>query len=380
MLHPQAAELALARAAAGPTISGMNQHCSITASSPAEAVAVAPYLLGFHPTDSFVVLGMIGRTVDFAVRYDLPPPGLVDFDETAVLIARQGVERVMILGYGSPRRVTSAVLQAGYSLRRAGVRIADVIRVADGRWWSYLGGPAGGTPCAPGLAAEAVYHGMVALPDRKALVAKVAPVEGEARAEMMAATGRARARATDLAAGDLKAGRAGLWMRRAGREAVREAEKAARAGRSLGADQVAWLGVLLVNQVVLDYAIDRSGPEEWRLRLWNEVTRWVDPSLAAAPACLLAFAAWQAGDGSLARVAVDRALREDVSHRLAGTLDRLLAAGIRPRPPERLVPRLQQGQPARPSRPAHDAALGQNERPGTSGGRRKPRGARRRSR
>ncbi|HEX5202686.1 DUF4192 domain-containing protein [Paractinoplanes rhizophilus] len=382
--------MALARSAGEATISGMNQHCSITASTPAEAVAVAPYLLGFHPTDSFVVLGLIGHTVDFAVRYDLPPPGPVDFDETAVLIARQGVERVLLLGYGSPRRVTSAVLQAGYSLRVAGVRIADVIRVADGRWWSYLGGPADGTPCAPGLAAEAVFQGMVALPDRKALVAKVAPVEGEARERVTAATGRARARATDLAAGDLKAGRSGSWMRRAGREAVRQAETAARAGRALGPDQVAWLGVLLVNQVVLDYAIDRSGPELWRLRLWNEVTRWVDPSLAAGPACLLAFAAWQAGDGSLARVAVDRALREDVGHRLAGTLDRLLAAGIRPRPLERLVPRpAPQGRSARSEGPDGagagagtdvGAARGRSKRPGTGDGRRSGgRGTRRRS-
>ncbi|WP_433372408.1 DUF4192 domain-containing protein [Actinoplanes sp. CA-142083] len=337
----------------------MNQHCSITASSPAEAVAVAPYLLGFHPTESFVVLGMVDGTVDFAVRYDLPPPGPVDFDEEAVLIARQGVQRVMLLGYGSPKRVTSAVLQVGYSLRVAGVRIADVVRVADGRWWSYLGGPADGTPCAPGLAAEAVYQGMVALPDRRALVAKVASVGGEAREQMVAATGRARSRATDLAAGDLEAGRSGLWMRRAGREAVRQAEKTARAGRALGSDQVAWLGVLLVNQVVLDYAIDRSGPEPWRLRLWTEVTRWVDPSLSAGPACLLAFAAWQAGDGSLARVAVDRALREDVAHRLAGTLDRLLAAGIRPRPLVKLVLR------------PHVA--GASKRPGTGRGRDKAR-------
>jgi len=62
-------------------------------------------------------------------------------------------------------------------------------------------------------------------------------------------------------------------MRRAGRQAVREAEKVARAGRSLDVDEVAWLGVLLVNQVVLDYAIDRSGPEEWRVRLWTDVVR-----------------------------------------------------------------------------------------------------------
>lgn len=307
---------------------GMNPDCTITACSSAEAVAVAPYLLGFHPTDSLVVLGMIGHAVDFAVRYDLPSE-VADFTEAAEVIARQGADRVILIGYGPPRRVTPMILEVGRALRVCGMPIDDVLRVADGRWWSYLGGPAGGTPFAPGLAAQAVYHGMVALPDRMALVAKVSPVEGRQREEMQEATGRARARATDLVASDVQAARGGQWMRRAGREAVRQAERAARAGRRLSPDEIAWLGVMLVKSVVLDYAIDRSGPEDWRMRLWNEVLRKVQPEHAPAPACLLAYAAWQAGEGSLARVAVDRALLAEPGHGIAGVLDRLLSAGIR---------------------------------------------------
>ena len=347
----------------------MNPDLSITACSPAEAVAVVPYLLGFHPADSFVVLGLIGRVVDFAVRYDLPPsPGRADYAEVAIMIARQAADRVMLIGYGPPGPVSTTVLGVGRALTIAGVAIDDVLRVADGRWWSYAGGPAGGTECAPELAAEAVFQGMVALPDRKALVAKVSPVEGAQRREMTEATGRARARATDLAAGDLRAGRGGQWMRRAGREAVREAERVARVGQSLGADAVAWLGVVLVKPVVLDYAIDRSAPDDWRLDLWNDVVRRVDPAHAPGPACLLGYAAWQAGDGSLARVAVDRALLEEPGHRLAGVLDRLLAAGIRPDSVVRFSTPRRTGPPGRA-----------RQRLGTGGGRRRRRGTRRRS-
>ncbi|WP_169789874.1 DUF4192 domain-containing protein [Actinoplanes subtropicus] len=324
----------------------MNPDCTITACSSAEAVAVAPYLLGFHPNDSLVVLGMIGHAVDFAVRYDLPAE-VSDFTEAAEVIARQGADRVILIGYGPPWRVTPMVLEVGRALRVADVPIEDVLRVADGRWWSYLGGPAGGTPFAPGLAAQAVYQGMVALPDRMALVAKVSPVEGRQREEMREATGRARARATDLVASDVEAARGGQWMRRAGRQAVREAERAARAGRPLSPDEIAWLGVLLAKSVVLDYAIDRSGPEEWRMRLWTEVVRKVQPELSPAPACLLAYAAWQAGEGSLARVAVDRALLEEPTHRLAGVLDRLLSAGIRSRSVVAFMPLRRPDQPRR---------------------------------
>ncbi|MFF5295152.1 DUF4192 domain-containing protein [Paractinoplanes globisporus] len=359
----------------------MNPDCLITACSSAEAVAVAPYLLGFHPTNSLVLLGLLGPMVDFAVRYDLPAPDCSDYSEVASVVARQGADRVILIGYGPPKPVSTAMVGVGRALRQAGVPIEDVIRVADGRWWSYRGGPAGGTPCSPGLAAHAVYQGMVALPDRKALVAKVSPVDGVQRQEMSEATGRARSRATGLAAADPRAEGDGQWMRKAGREAVREAERLARAGRSLSADEVAWLGVLLVKSIVVDYAIDRSGPEDWRLRLWTDVVRRVEPEHAPAPACLLAFAAWQAGDGSLARVAVDRALLEEPGHRLAGLLDRLLAAGIRPYSVLALTP---PGRPPAPGlrndRKEKSEALPRDRGPrGTGGGRRRRRGTRRRS-
>jgi hypothetical protein len=361
----------------------MNPDCTITACSSAEAVAVAPYLLGFHPHDSLVVLGMIGHAVDFAVRYDLPSQ-VTDFTEAAEVIARQGADRVILIGYGPPWRVTPMVLEAGRALRVAEVTMQDVLRVADGRWWSYLGGPAGGTSFAPGLAAQAVYQGMVALPDRMALVAKVSPVEGRQRAEMREATGRARARATDLAANDLQAARGGQWIRHAGREAVREAERAARAGRGLSPDEIAWLGVLLVKSVVLDYAIDRSGPEDWRLQLWNDVVRKVQPEHAPGPACLLAYAAWQAGEGSLARVAVDRALLEEPTHRIAGMLDRLLAAGIRSHSVAAFQPPGRSEQPIRGEVRRREGRRGAARREpieprGIGGGRRKRRPTRRRS-
>jgi hypothetical protein len=249
----------------------MIPDCLITANSPAEAVAVAPYVLGFHPTDSVVVLGLIGRVVDFAARYDLPPADLPEaFDESAEVIVRQGTDQVIVLGYGPPGRVTPAALDLARVLTAAGLRVSETIRVHEGRWWSYMSdGPADGTPCSAGLAAEAVYRGMVALPSRRALVARVSPVEGSAREEAIRAASRARAR------------RAGLSLiedvRHAGRKAIREAERVARTGRDPSLDEVAWLGVLLAEPVVLDYAIERSGPEEWRVRLWTEAVRWVEP-------------------------------------------------------------------------------------------------------
>src|SRR6478752_3327722 len=115
---PQPGELASARNAGPGTMPDMNPDCTITACSSAEAVAVAPYLLGFHPHDSLVVLGLVGHTIDFAVRYDLPSR-VADFTEAAEVIARQSADRVILIGYGPPGRVTPMILEVGRALRAA---------------------------------------------------------------------------------------------------------------------------------------------------------------------------------------------------------------------------------------------------------------------
>ncbi|MEV6303801.1 DUF4192 domain-containing protein [Actinoplanes sp. NPDC051861] len=308
-----------------------------------ELIAAVPYVLGFHPVDSVAVVGFNGRSLHFAGRYDLPPPDcdVDDFAaENARVVARQDLDFAMVVGYGPPERVTPAALSLADALTRTGLRVADVMRVTDGRWWSYGCDdprccPAEGTPCLPGdsvIAAEATYHGKVALPSRRDLVAQVAAVTGEPRERMATATERARKRFTDLLAADQRHGRS---IRRAGRGAVRDAEKRYRAGRPLTDDEVAWLGVLLVDSAVQDYALDRTGTDEWRVRLWTDVLRRAEPAHVAAPACMLAFAAWRLGAGPLALVALERALKQEPGHELAGMLHDMIRHGIGPQMVER---------------------------------------------
>jgi Domain of unknown function (DUF4192) len=294
------------------------------------------------------VIGLTGGVVTFGARHDLPPPPP---DELAATMARQPMQELVVVGYGPPVSVTTAVLPLIAALRSQGLYVQDALRVAEGRWWSYLCTeplccPPEGRPCRPpesAVAADAVFRGMVALPNRRALVEQVAAAGGEVRAAMVTATARAQSRMADLLAEDLAAGRSGGRVRKAGREAVRDAERRYRNGATLTDDEFAWLGIVLVDSVVRDYSLDRSDEAEWRIRLWNEVVRRVEPAFVVAPACLLGYAAWRAGDGSLARVAIDRALKEDPADRIAALLDDVLCSAISPdmlpvhapRPPQR---------------------------------------------
>jgi hypothetical protein len=313
----------------------MTLDSAIAVRNPADLVDATPYVIGFHPTESLVVLGLSGNRVFFGARYDLPPPDGDDIVQLGAVIAAQRPRCVALLAYGPPSAVDAVITRALSVLHAFRVRVLEALRVHDGRWWSYFCSdpgccPAEGTPFDTAtslIAAEATFRGQVALPSRQALVAQVAAVDGEARQSMRAATGRARSALDALLAAEAHSTRA---TRRAGRLAIREAEKRYRSGRALTDDEVAWLGVLLIEPDVHEYALGRLGDEEWRLALWTDVLRRVEPLYAPAAGCVLSYLAWRAGQGALARVAVDRALQAQPQHQMAGLLDEVLGMGIGP--------------------------------------------------
>jgi hypothetical protein len=344
----------------------MTPDATLTVRTPADLIAAVPYLIGFHPEDSLTVVAVRDKAVVFAARADLPDPDTPDdvadaaARHVATLVARQDADGATVIGHGTVERVTPAALRLGDFLNRLGVEVLDVLRVADGRFWSYLCDDPGccppeGLPCAPAdglVAAAATYAGQVALPDRESVVAQLAPVTGAERDAMAAASRRARERLAgllDRAAPDSAArDSAARDVRRAGRTAVRGAFRRYRAGGRLTDDDMAWLGVLLEHLPVRDYAWERIGGDAWQVALWTDVVRRVAGEQVPAAACLLAFAAWRTGQGALAAVAVDRARSHAPEYSMALLLDEVLHYALAPsavdgwpsaRPPRRRGPR-----------------------------------------
>jgi hypothetical protein len=149
------------------------------------------------------------------------------------------------------------------------------------------------------------------------------------------ATRRAQRRAVDLlaqAAGQWPGDRARLLVEE-GRRAVIEAVRTYRSGGRVSEDDpVAWLSVVLAQLPVRDDAWARMDPEhqEAHLRLWSDVVRRACSRYVPAPASLLAFTAWQAGDGALANIAIDRALAADPAYSMALLLRDIMDAGVPP--------------------------------------------------
>jgi hypothetical protein len=337
----------------------------LTVRSTVDLLALVPCLLGFHPTDSLVVVAMRGGRMIFAARGDLPAARSSGASVTAIadqfgrVVARQGVEAAAVIGYGPADRVDAAAPALCAALAEHDLQIFDVLRVTAGRYWSLLCAdpeccPPDGTAfdlTTSSLTAEAVFAGQVVLPDRSALTRAVAPVGGLDRESMRRATERAVDRIAALLtgepgqaspaapAGTLPAGAgppapprpAGeVAVIRAGKAAVREALARGETGGRLTDDEVGWLTLLLTHRPVGDFAWQRTTPDEWQIALWTDVLRRAEPDLAAAPASLLAFAAWRFGHGALASVALERALGTDPRYPMALLLDDVLRRGLAP--------------------------------------------------
>ena len=330
--------------------------------SVADVLAIVPYLIGFHPTDSIVVVALSGRRVVFAARGDLPPARSTAAQRRelaacfAGVVDRQDAAGIVLVGYGEADRVVPSVRAVGDALAATGLAILDEVRVAGDRYWCLLCDDPeccppegiGFDPVTSEVAAAATYAGQVALPDRAALARQVAPLEGPATESMRRATLLADGRLERLLAAadesDLLGAKA---LRIAGADAVHDAMESSRHGGRLNDDEIAWLGLLLGHLSVRDHAWRNLTTDDWQLSLWIDVVRRVQPDRVAPCASLLAFAAWRAGRGALAAVALDRALRAEPTYSMALLLDQAVRAGI---PPSALDDRSRPGRAGRPRR------------------------------
>jgi hypothetical protein len=322
----------------------------VRVSGPADMLAVVPHLLGFHPQLSFVVIGAGGprQRLEIGFRYDLPnPPGAEGAAEIAdhavAVLAQRGATTVIGIGYGPGRLVTPVADAFAAAALQRHLDLRELLRVEDSRYWSYLCAnpaccPADGTvfdyPSHPAAAAMTVA-GLAAYPDRDAVAATLAPLTGAAARSMDQAIERACAKAQALMDRAERQG-PGNPLRLAiseGRRAVRKAIGVYRdGGRITDEDTFAWLAISLVHLAVRDDAWARMIPEhrQAHLALWADVVRRADGPWLPAPASLLAFTAWQAGDGTLANIALDRAVAADAGYSMALLLRDILAAGIPP--------------------------------------------------
>jgi Domain of unknown function (DUF4192) len=317
----------------------------IRVSTPGTLVALVPQLLGFMPASSVVVIGTTASgTVKITLRYDLPGPEHAIAAHAIAILTSQRLTGAIAVGYGPEPLVTSMADALRQAAEHAGVDLRDILRVEDNRYWSYICAspaccPAEGTPLDHAAIAARTgisEFGFVVLPSRDALAATVAPLGGRTRQSMRQATRLAGQHAEQAFARARTSGSSG-----AARKAVAEEGVAVVAalivayrggGRGMGNDTFAVATVALKDERVRDDAFTRMDPEhaQAHLAMWTDMVRRAEPGYVTAPACLLAFVAWQTGNGVLSNVALDRALADDPDDTVARLLRQIINAGTSP--------------------------------------------------
>ncbi|WP_343945875.1 DUF4192 domain-containing protein, partial [Pseudonocardia zijingensis] len=189
-----------------------------------DLVAAVPAMLGFHPSESLVLMatgGASGRRIGLTLRVDLPPPEHPEYAEHAELVAASAVRGLLLdAPAGAICIVVSAAAgrppddlphrwlagRAAKELDRQSVPVHAAMwaehTVGGARWACYDPcGCAGRVPdpAATAFVAAVVAEGRVVHADRAELLALVAPAD----AERIRRREEALIRATDGDVGDV---------------------------------------------------------------------------------------------------------------------------------------------------------------------------------
>ncbi len=258
------------------------------------------------------------------------------------VLGRERITAALLVGYGPEELVVPVVASTVRSLIGSGVDVHEVLRADSGRYWSMLCDDAGccppeGRSYDPGshpAAGTLTDAGLTAHPDREALARTLQRPAGSAD-RIRRATVAAQLRLSQLvdygaAAGDP------IPRLRATRTGRREVQRAIRryrdGGRIDSIEHLAWLAVLVADLRVRDDAWARMDPVHSadHCRLWTDIVRSAAIEFVPAPASLLAFTAWQSGNGALAVMAVERALAADPGYSMAHLIDSAVQAALPP--------------------------------------------------
>lgn len=357
----------------------------VTLRGPAELADALPYLLGYHPDDSVVLIGLHGPRgrLGGRIRTGIPEDPatwqgaaaqlagcLVDGSRTrgghpdaaVIYLCQEPADD------GRAAETMERLRPLAQELRTAcgalDVPVFEALYVTRRRYFSYCCG--GGDCCSgegnelpePGtspMAAAAAYAGIRAPGSLKQLQRRLDPIaEPEANRQLRALDAAAAtlvprmleegAEAAGVSSETLELAEDLLGrLRRSTAEGSSDAS-ATDAGDDalLTAQEAARLVIGLQDRVTRDRAAEwMEGPDApLALRLWRALARrcvHAFASHAAAPLTLAGWVAWSSGDDAAARIALSRALEADPEYVFAQLLQQALSDGLDPEPLRRCM-------------------------------------------
>jgi len=308
---------------------------------PGALIAALPAVLGFVPEKSLVLVALEDGRMGSVMRADLSADLADNIGRLAEIAATSGAETVVAVivdadGALCPmcnddhRRLSDTLSESlqTHGVGLFAVHVVDRVEVG-GSWRCIDGCGEAGTvedPAASPVAVAAVLDGRRLYGRRSDLHAVVALADPVRTASLI---GPITLQATE---------RESDWQEDPNGRGRRDVQGAIdMAGRVLagfqpGEAELAELACGLTDVAVRDtlYALAVGSQAAAAEALWALLCRSLPDPWRVEALVLLAFSAYARGDGPLAGIALEAALRSDPDHRMAGMLDVALQSGMRP--------------------------------------------------
>ena len=308
-----------------------------TLTSPHDLIAAIPFLIGYHPVDSLVVVSIKDNCVGMAMRVDYPD-GLPAsaYDLLASHLQREGSNGALLVAYVPPTRNDGeAVLNdLAAALTRIDVAIDESLLIKGGRYRSTI---CKDSLCCPPdgrelpkinesrIALEHVVAGRtMPFANIEALTESISPlvISDDSKWIDQVAKFAKVDKKTDVNA-----------LQRDGATAVIDLAGEFAAGRGTeDLELTARVIGRLADIQVRDFALGSHTDEDIDsyFLMWRQLMRMAPIGQVAPVASLFAALAYESGDGALAHRALDRALADINGYSLALLLRRVFTAGWPP--------------------------------------------------
>ena len=307
-----------------------------TLTSPHDLLAAIPFLIGYHPENSLVLVALKDDSVGMAMRVDMPTDIAPEsYDLLASHFQREAADAALIVAYVDSETDPEPVLiNTSAALLRAGISIKESLIVSDGRYRSML---CHDSECCPPLgspipdidssriAAEHVIAGHpMPFANVSGLVQSIAALPSA-----MEESWQSEVRAFWIESDSENL----LDLQRDGATAVIDLAGEYAQGRGAEDRELVARVIGRISDIqVRDYALGSHNEETadayWQM--WRELLLIAPRGFVAPIASIFAALAYERGEGALAHKALDRALADDERYSLALLLRRVFTAGWPP--------------------------------------------------
>ena len=308
-----------------------------TLTSPHDLLAAIPFLIGYHPQDSLVLVALKDEAVGMAMRVDMPVGVSAEgYDLLASHFLRDGADGAFIVAYVGECAVDpeNVLINTSAALVRAGIDIKESLIVRNNRFRSMI---CSDLTCCPPEGSAVPDLGSSRIAAEHVIAGHPMPfenVDGLVQSIAAVASSFESVWADEVQAFWVSSDSEEIQeLQRDGATAIIDLVGEYREGRGaedreLAARVIGRLSDIQVRDFALGSHTDESADYYWAM--WRDLLRIAPRGFVAPIACLFAAMAYERGEGALAHKGLDRALGDDDQYSLAHLLRRVFTAGWPP--------------------------------------------------